>query len=509
MKETIFFVVLALYGFVGQAQPSDTAHLRDTSRLKKIEKVFGTVDSIFERYRREKKLPSVSYGLVVDGALVHAGYLGEINREKDLKASKTSAYHIASMTKSITAMAVVRLRDEGKLRLDDSVTKYIPAAAAGKGLTEDAPPITVRDLLIHSAGFPEDNPWGDRQLGRSKEWLLGLFENGISFSTTPGTAYEYSNLGYAALGLIIESITGQTYQNYITENILRPLGMKHTYWDYADVPRDRLAIGYRLEEEKWVPQPLLHSGSFGAMGGLITTIEDFSRYMAFHLQAWPPRDGAETGPVKRSSIREMQHGWNFAKLWLEEKDETGTFCPILDFYGYGLHLYQNCRGRKTITHSGGLPGFGSQWRILPDYGIGLVAFANHTYAGMGSPISEALDSLLLQARLEPRVVPVSAVLDQRKEALIKLFPNWTGARASGIFADNFFGDYSLAILQRQTKQAFEKAGNIISVSPVQPINRLRGTFTMQGQKAEIRVSFTLSPEPEPKVQAFTITVDGG
>lgn len=470
--------------------------------------VFKTVDSIFARHAREKRLPSVAWGVVAGGKLVHAGFLGVANREKGIPASALSAYHIASMTKSITALAIVKLRDEGKLRLDDPVQKFIPAFSMQEGVFADAPAVTVRDLLIHAAGFPEDNPWGDRQLGQSREWLQRLVDNGISFSSAPGTAYEYSNLGYALLGLIIEQVVQKPYQEYITHAILKPLSMLNTRWDYAHVPANRLVIGYRLENGNYVPQPMLHSGSFGAMGGLITTVEDFARYMAFHLQAWPSGSAPETGPVKRSSLREMHHGWNFVKLWVDEKDENGDFCPIVDFYGYGLHLYENCRGRKTITHSGGLPGFGSQWRALPQYGIGVVAFANLTYAPMGAPVNEALDSLLVAGTLKPYVVAGSPVLEQHRDRLLKLFSNdWQGAEASGIFADNFFKDHSVHEFRAKTRQAYAAAGAIQSVTAVEPVNRLRGSFLFRGDKASIRVFFTLTPQTQPKIQALRITVE--
>ena len=92
---------------------------------------------------------------------------------------------------------------EGKLKLDDPVSSYIPEMKDQR-LTADAPAITVRNLLTHSAGFPEDNPWGDRQLAKTDEEMIAMIKNGISFSNDPGLAYEYSNMGFAMLGYIIK-----------------------------------------------------------------------------------------------------------------------------------------------------------------------------------------------------------------------------------------------------------------------------------------------------------------
>ena len=317
---TLFFSVLF---FSTLAQSFKPPVFMDADRLAKLATTYEKLDSLFSKYAAAKDFPSISYGLVVDDRLAHSFYSGTVNVEKNIRASAVSAYHIASMTKSITAMAIVKLRDDGKLSLDDPIEKYLPQAKRIKTVTTDAPLITIRDLLTHNAGFPEDNPWGDRQLGRSDAWLDSLYHSGISFSTTPGSGYEYSNLGFSTLGLIIKKVSGSTYQDYITEYIFKPLGMNHTYWDYADVPADQLVYGYRRENGKYVAQPLLHSGSFGAMGGLITTIEDFSKYMVFHLSAWPARDGHDDGPIKRSSVREMQQAWNFARLWNNEKNAQG------------------------------------------------------------------------------------------------------------------------------------------------------------------------------------------
>lgn len=479
----------------------------DENRTEKIAATYVKLDSLFAKYAAEKNFPSISYGLVVDNKLAHSFYTGTINFENNIKASALSDYHIASMTKSITAMAILKLRDEGKLSLDDPIEKYLPEAKGIKTVTTDAPLITIRHLLTHAAGFPEDNPWGDRQLSRSDAWLDSMYKTGISFSTTPGTGYEYSNLGFSTLGLIIKKVSGKTYQQYITENIFKPLGMHNTYWDYDDVPAKQLVIGYRLENGKYVPQPLLHSGSFGAMGGLITSIEDFSKYMIFHLSAWPAKDGADNGPIKRSSVREMHHAWNFAKLWMNEKNAKGKDCPLIDSYGYGLHQYLDCEGLKIIMHSGGLPGFGSQWRILPDYGVGLVVFGNHTYAPMGVVLTAAVDSLLNWAALEPRALAGSAILEKRKDQLVSLLPSWKNLKNVDIFADNFFDDNFISDLQKDGEAAFKKAGKILSVSDVYATNQLRGYFILKGENKNIKITFTLSPEADPKVQAFKMTVE--
>jgi len=476
----------------------------DANRLQKITATFPVIDQLYKDYAEKNHFPGLVYGVVVDGKLVHTGNTGHTDLENKIIANAQSDFRIASMSKSFTAMAILRLRDEGKLKLDDLIRLYIPAAKNTKYLTKDATEVTIRHLLTHSAGFPEDNPWGDRQLDATDEELLALYEKGISFSNNPGSGYEYSNVGFATLGYIIKKVSGQTYQKYITENILKPLGMSHTYWEYNDVPKDKLAHGYRYEDSKWVEQPLLHDGSYGAMGGLITTIDDFSKYMALHLSAWPARDDQETDPLKRNSIREMQYPWDLSVLNASAKTTNGRPCPTVNAYGYGLRWTKDCGNRVYVGHTGGLPGFGSQWTVMPEYGVGIVAFANLTYARAGLINTQVLDTLLALSGISPRQIPPSVILNQRKNELIKLLPDWSKAKESGLFADNFFLDYSLEQLQKQAKDIFAKTGSITSTGELIAENQLRGYFILKGEKSGIKISFTLTPQNPPLIQEFHI-----
>ncbi|UFH56823.1 serine hydrolase [Spirosoma sp. KNUC1025] len=475
----------------------------DAERLKRLEAAFPIVEKIYKEAAEKRHFPGVAFGIVLDGKLVYSGGVGYTNVAKKISATPKSLFRIASMTKSLTAMAILKLRDEGKLQLDDPAEKYIPELKNHKYLTADASRITVRNLMTHSAGFPEDNPWGDRQLADSDADLLKLIKEGLTDSNVPGLTYEYSNLGFAMLGHIINVVSGKPYQQYITETILKPLGMNDTQWEYSRVPAEKLALGYRWQEDgsaNWLEEPLLHDGSYGAMGGLITSIEDFSKYVALHQAAWPPRSDADNGPVKRSSIREMQQPWTFASLLAQAKNSAGQLCPEVTAYGYGLRWGRNCKGQTGIGHTGGLPGFGSQWRILTEYGIGVISYANLTYAGMGAVNAMVLDTLVGIGKLQPRQLPVSPILSQRKAELVKLLPDWTNAEKSGIFAENFFPDKSVAIRRKTVQDLYAKVGTIQRVGELIPENQLRGRFLLEGDKGNIDVFFTLTPENPALIQ---------
>lgn len=479
----------------------------DPGRMEKIKNTFPAIDSIYKKYAVDNHFPGLAFGIVVDGRLVHAGNYGYTDIEKKIPVTSSSLFRIASMSKSFTAMAILKLRDEGKLNLDDPAYRFIPELKKLKYPTADSPPITIRHLLTHGAGFPEDNPWGDRQLADTDKELMEFLNKQVSFSNPPGIAYEYSNLGFALLGKIVTKVSGKRYQDYIRENIWKPLGMKTSQWEYGNVVPDKLAHGYRWLNEKWNEEELLHDtpdGSWGAMGSMISSIDEFANYMAMHLLAWPPGNTKDDGPVKRSSVREMHHPWRFDGFYPNYKYPDGRTCAIAAAYCYGLGWTKDCEGRVYIAHAGGLPGFGSQWRIMPDYGIGVVAFANRTYAGVSGVNLQVLDTMIKIAGLQPAQLLASAILEKRKTELIKLLPDWNNAEQSGIFAENFFPDYPIDSLKKQAKELFAKVGKIISVKEMSPENQLRGSFIMEGENSDILIYFTLSPENPPLIQEYRI-----
>lgn len=475
----------------------------DSTAFNKMQKAFPVIEKLYRDYAEKNHFPAISFGVIAGGQLIYSGSVGISNVANNTAATTKTLFRIASMSKSFTAMAILKLRDEGKLSLTDPVSKYIPEMNQAGALTEDAPAITIQNLLTMSAGFPEDNPWGDRQLDDTDEELLKQISEGISFSNVPGVTFEYSNLGFALLGKIITNISGTPYQKYITENIMKPIGMNDSRWEYDEVAKEQLALGYQWIDNAWTEIPLLHDGSYGAMGGMICSIEDFSKYVGLHLAAWPARNVTDHGPVRRSSIREMHQPWRFNNLFADAKTRTGEICPVAVGYSYGLGWRKDCKGLVRISHSGGLPGFGSEWRIYPDYGIGIVSFSNHTYGAPGMPNAIALDTLIAMAGLKPRVLLSSEILNQRKEEIVKLLPEWKEEQTS-IFAENFFPDESLERRRATTRKIFEESGAIKNVKALEPENQLRGSFVLEGEKKNVLIFFTLTPEKEALIQQLDI-----
>jgi CubicO group peptidase (beta-lactamase class C family) len=467
----------------------------------------GDVNRLFEAYMAERHVPGAAWGVIVDGQLVSAVASGMRDVESNARVTGDSVFRIASMTKSFTAISILKLRDEGKLSLDDPAERYVPEMAGMKYATRDAPKITIRHLLTHAEGFPEDNPWGDRQLADTDEQLSQMLRRGIPFSNAPGIAYEYSNLGFAILGRIVSNVSGMPYPQYVATNILRPLDMTSTTLEPSEVPADRLVHGYRWEDERWKNEPLLANGSFGSMGGMLTSVRDLSRYVAMFLSAWPPHDGPEIAPIRRSSLREMQHLWSPAPATVTRDRATGAVQLTSGGYGYGLRIAQNCTFRTIVSHTGGLPGFGSVMTWLPDYGVGIVAFGNLTYTGWGGVATNALETLVAKADLRPRQPAPSAALVDARDKVSRLVANWDDRLADSIAAENLFLDQTKDRRRTEIDRLHASVGACTPGTGFDNVeNALRGSWTLSCEKGKLDVAITLAPTMPPKVQFLSVRV---
>lgn len=470
------------------------------SKPSRLSGAYVDIDRLMRDFLSRENVPGGAWGIIVDGQLVHVGVYGLRDVATGAAVKSDSVFRIASMTKSFTALAILQLRDAGRLSLDDSAEKYLPELRDWRYPSGDAQKLTIRDLLTHSAGFPEDNPWGDQQLAISEDEFTALLKQGMPFSNPPGVAFEYSNYGYALLGRIVSVVSGLPYPTYVQQRILQPLGMGATTLEPTAVDDRRLARGYRFEDGQWKLEPQLADGAFGAMGGMLTSLDDLGRYVGEFLAAYPPRDEVSRGPVGRSSLREMQQMWRLrpASITLSK---TGQPQLNVTGYGYGLRISQNCDFSHIVAHSGGLPGFGSQMRWLPEYGVGLIALGNRTYTPWGNALDEAFALLARTGTLKPRLIEPSSELQAARSAVESLVTKWDDSTARELAAMNLFLDRSL----ERRRAEFAQLGQELGVCRSRPgyvsmENRLRGDWLFDCERGTLRASVTLSPTMPPKVQ---------
>ena len=499
-------VALAIVSVDARQPPANQPlSFADPARRTKLAAAFGDIDRIFTEFATRTHVPGAAWGIVIDGELAHAGSSGYRDLAANAPVDADTVFRIASMTKSFTAMSILKLRDEGKLSLDDPAERYVPELKNLKYPTTDSPRITVRHLLSHSEGFPEDNPWGDRQLADTDAQMSEMMQRGIPFSNAPGIAYEYSNYGFAILGRIVANVSGRPYPAYVADNILHPLGMTATTLSQSEVPALKLAHGYRWEDEKWKDEALLAHGAFGAMGGMLTSVRDLSKYVGAFLAAWPPRDGPETLPIRRASLREMQQAWRPSFTRVSRDRATGAVQLTTSAYAFGLGVTQTCDFRLVVAHSGGLPGFGSQMRWLPDYGVGIIAFGNLTYTGWGGAVGEALDRLAKTGGLQPREIQPSKALVDARDAVSRLVIKWDDQLADRIAAENLFLDESKDRRKAYLDGLRAKVGACSMPTRFDSVeNALRGKWTLNCERGKLAAALTLAPTMPPTVQLINV-----
>jgi CubicO group peptidase (beta-lactamase class C family) len=464
---------------------------------------FAEIDRTMENYRLDAHIPGMVWGIVEAGRLVHVRGAGVQDVETQRPVTADTLFRIASMTKAFTALSILELRDEGKLSLDAPVDTYVPELRGWKYPTEDSPTIRVRELLTHTAGFVTDDPWGDRQTPLPESDFTRLLRDGVPFTRAPATAMEYSNLGYALLGRIVANVSGQPYKDFVQKLLFTPLGMVATGYDVAAAPQERRALGYRWEDSTWKLEPTMAHGAFGAMGGIQTSAADYAKWIAYLLSAWPPRDGADAGPVRRSSVRELAQGANFPAVRLRPGSSGAEACREASTYAMGFYAATDCDLALTLSHGGGYPGYGSHVLLLPEYGVGIFAFANRTYAGPRAPVWDAAVTLLRAGRLKPRTAAPSAALTAAYAAAAKIFTAGSVTAAGDVLAVNFLMDRDAEHRARDIAALKAEVGTCETTPSIAPTGALTGDFTWTCDRGRVRGQILLAPTPAPRIQSLT------
>lgn len=462
------------------------------------------IDAIVKRYMEDARVPGLVYGIVRHGRLEHVGTMGLQELEARRPVTATTSFRIASMSKAFTALAILELRDAGKLTLDAPAETYVPEMRGWQYPTADSPRLRVRDLLSHAGGFVTDDPWGDRQQPLPEADFTRMLRAGVPFTRAPGIGYDYSNFGYALLGRVIANVSGRPYKDYIEQTIMRPLGMSDTGYDITTTPAERRALGYRWEHETFAREPDMAHGAFGAMGGVQTTAADYAKWVAFLLAAWPARDEAERGPVKRASVRELTQGLNFPQR-LPRPGTTTPSCTQALTYGMGLRVAQDCDTGLALAHGGGYPGYGSYVLLLPDHDVGIFAFANRTYAGPAGMVWDVAMELQKAGWLTGRAIPVSAALAQSYRAAQAMFTAGRIDPGRGTLSPNFLMDRSETNWAADFARLASQSGPCRTDAAIVATGALSGTFTWPCERGVINGGLLLAPTHPPTIQSLRFT----
>jgi CubicO group peptidase (beta-lactamase class C family) len=472
-------------------------------------------------FTARRSQPGLAYGVVAGGELVHVGGLGE-RRAGGNAPDADTVFRIASMTKSFTATLVIALRDTGDLALDEPATRYVPELAGVRLAAPDCPPLTIRHLLTMTAGFPSDDPWGDRQQGLDPaEFARLLAAGGVRCAWAPGTRFEYSNLGYAILGRVIESVTGEDYARAVRTRVLAPLRLDRTCYEASEADPAQLAAGYHQDGGAWLelqPDPY---GAFAPMGGVFSCVRDLASWVAGYATAFPARDSPEDGhPLCRASRREMQ----LAQVAIPAGGDGtavrfGGLARIA--YGFGLFCEDDPSFGDIVQHSGGYPGFGSNMRWHPATGLGVIVLANGTYAPAGALASDLLAMLLTTAAANdhrrPGCVlagPVPGPAGPWPETLAArdtvdgLLQDWDGEVARHLLAPNVDLDRPLAARQADIAILRQRIGPFLRNDDraAECESPARCRWWLTGPGGTVAAEIQLAPLRQPLIQLLSVAI---
>ncbi len=324
-----------------------------TKSITEIERQAEKVDVYVREKMAAKHIPGLSLAVLRDGKIVLAKGYGMANLELSVPATEKTNYLIASITKTFAGVATMMLVEEGKISLEEPISKYLT------GLPDAWNPATLRQLLNHTSGIKTNleitapckfdfDPDSYTQADVIKETAC------LPLSFPPGEKWEYSGRGYFLLGMMIEKVTGKTFEQFLQERIFTPLEMKETrMMNYTEIISNR-ANGYRWEKGAFRNSQQMNPVTEFADGGLVSTVLDMAKWdAALYTEKL----------LKRKTLEQM---WTNAKL------NNGQIVPSYGI-GFGLTPF---RGRKRVGHTGGIPGFSSGFSRLVDDKLTVILLTN-------------------------------------------------------------------------------------------------------------------------------------
>ncbi|MEI6485688.1 MAG: serine hydrolase domain-containing protein [Sphingomonadales bacterium] len=455
------------------------------------------IDASMQAWATANHVPGLTWGIVHRGeGLVHQGQAGIADVASGRPVAADTRFRIASMTKAFTALTLLDLAAEGKLRLDDPVAQHLPETASWIG------GVKVADLVHHMAGFVTDDPWGDRQTPLPEAQFTALLAIGVPSTRTPGLVHEYSNLGYAMLGRIIHNTSGQPFEAEIAQRRFAPLGMTSTSFDLATVPAVKMASGWRWEDGIWKREPDMAPGAFGAMGGVITTAGDYARWVDHLLSAWPAAAPGTAEPLARATVRRLIDGGGSPRRMARPTLAATSPCTVAVVYGAGFRVGDDCTLGRVAFHSGGYPGYGSHLVMAPDRGWGVFVFTNRTYAG---PTPAAWDALIAIADAGLAPVDVIPLSPQLAQLVAPLHHYWTSGDAGSLRANlavNVLMDRDAAHRAADIAAVKAKAGACPSPPGVKADGALEGDYLWKCASGMVIAHVLLAPTPTPQIQAI-------
>jgi CubicO group peptidase (beta-lactamase class C family) len=442
-----------------------------------------TVDDYVRGVMEKQKIPAISVAIVRDGKLVKAEGYGFANLEHDVKASADTIFQSGSVGKQFTAAGILLLAEDGKLGLDDRLSKHFPDGPSAWHR------ITIRHLLTHTSGIKDYEGQEDLDMQReySEEQLLAVMKK-LPLQFEPGTQWSYSNSGYLILGLLTSKLTGKHWSEFQKERIFAPLGMTTTQViSERDLVKNR-AAGYVLDDkgvlknQEWVHPSLNRL----ADGSLYFTVKD--------LAAWD------------AALREKKFmkPASFEAWWTPVRLASGTSYP----YGFGWDIVEQ-RGERRISHGGSWQGFQTSIDRYVDLGLTVIVLANLAQAEPAT-MSHAIAGLLEPKLRLPDAGQTATDPDPARTARLRgVLEAWADGRVVPAMAKGLAESAS-----GSAREAYDRAGVGRRLAGMTAFRYLgeddlsARPFGQRGESVARVVYYALETKDARRAYRFQLTKDG-
>lgn len=380
LSKRLSILILSLIFLMGTAALSVAQPASSNNDLAR------SIDEIINQVYKPGE-PGAAVIVVKDGKVVHRKGYGMANLELGVPVEPDMIFRIGSITKQFTAVAILMLAEQGKLSLEDDLTKFLPDYPT-KGTK-----ITVEHLLTHTSGIksytsiPEWLSLWRKDMDLKE--LVGVFKD-KPMDFAPGERYAYNNSAYVLLGVIIEKVSGQSYQDFVEKNIFAPLGMKHSFYDNTSRVIPRRVNGYSKVKDSFTNAAYLSMSQPYAAGSLVSSVDD--------LALWD----AALYTDKLIKQESLKRAWTSAKLSSGKLTNYG--------FGWGISSYQ---GHRLIEHSGGINGFATYALRSADDRLYVAILTNRDWQSPGWTAFKVAAAAMGKPYVEPVSIKLSpASLDQ-------------------------------------------------------------------------------------------------
>lgn len=382
-------------------------------------------------------LPGIAVGVVYDQQLVWATGFGFADVAHKIAMTPETKFRMASHSKLFTAIAIMQLREDGKLRLDDPVEKYLPWFHAKPAGPDDGP-ITIEQLLSHVSGLQREagDHWTTNEFPTEAE-LKKLYADRQS-AFAPNVRWKYSNLAFAIAGLLVEQVTGQKWADYVDKNIFKPLGMNESSVD-KNVPGLTVGYGRRMPDGTREIIPFIDARGMAAATGVTSNVTDMAKFVSANFRGGP-RGGSQI--VSGASWREMHRVRAVENNW-----QSGT--------GLGFDM-RRINDKTYVGHGGGYLGNTTQTQIQLDDKIGVIVLTNTNDSNVGDIAREL--AVTVGAAVAKAIKP--------SEVAVAWDPAWE--RFAGLYRGRW-SDQQIVLLNKKLVLITPNGANVDSPATLEPL----------------------------------------